>query len=996
MNGAVLTIRTDTRVHANAPASFTGSLGTTSISAALGGGVLIDARNVREVWFNSGSGTVPAIGTSITQGGVAGYLLGVWADLNSLPVVVGGAMPAAGFIKMREVTGGAFAAGALGGITATATGADTVSWIEIVQRTSATNTVPRLGYFRTRGDWYYLPVTTSGSANQTVQTPSMGSANTFIPCVWIETAAGSNVYEPFIGLTNTYFLDVNLGTDVRSKFVRIIGSGQFVIGHDGTVATGYVPPAGCRMRIPNILGHQCTIGTDSVNNFPNFTMITRPDFTTTSSGNIDFEYFINDWYHSLTAANEVIIKHCASFDSHSQSNTAQNTYIEDYHIGTHKATLNPLLLQNCQNGGKVIDCRFYRADAVGSGHPISLTGCFDFEFDNIYAGVVQYTRSSGRAISISQCIHITLNDIYQINSYSFFATSFNITLTNLDHTDRIKGNTDALGVGSYAIRLTASSDNIMVDGVTFGLKGTLAGFHNPYLGIFSSVQCSNVTFRNAGTKAAPLLCENDTNACQYIYVEGSANNIIRVQRAFLNITRSALFNSDNTSKNYLFESLGGSNGASRLLCVNGSAKDMRSASLGTTAGTAVYGTHYLDVFTSDTTGNVGFAMNEPTVQTAPYVSLVLAGTAGGFTAAGQAAMPNVGDELNIEMNYFAQGHTAFQNVAPTYAGTNPSTTLTFTYDIDTGSGYSGTYKTLDATNLSGETLDPAIGFKLKIKVVTHTAGSTNALTSILLATSSTLVAQLAIDYPLDLNFVTLSTSNVLADSRVQIYNTTTSEELYNEFLSTGNVALTFDTLGTSPLASDGDIIRYRVTKKGYLGYEQTVVFSDISGGEAYVQQVVDVNYVANGIDGATVTEFILDGANVQIDINDPDGATTVQRGYAWYSNVLTTEDGIRYAFGGFEAIDTITYRANADVMPFQFDNVGILPVHITGGYVYRSDGANLIADTSYSIWLDAGKAYIAGADAIAEGVRIEMDTNSTKLESINSNMLTTGKFLGLK
>jgi len=42
MNGGILTIRTDTRVHSNSPASMTGSIGATTTSATLGGGVLID------------------------------------------------------------------------------------------------------------------------------------------------------------------------------------------------------------------------------------------------------------------------------------------------------------------------------------------------------------------------------------------------------------------------------------------------------------------------------------------------------------------------------------------------------------------------------------------------------------------------------------------------------------------------------------------------------------------------------------------------------------------------------------------------------------------------------------------------------------------------------------------------------------------------------------------------------------------------------------------
>jgi len=53
-------------------------------------------------------------------------------------------MPASGFMKFREVTGGAFAIGALSGIGANATSASRQSWIEIVHDQATAITVPRL------------------------------------------------------------------------------------------------------------------------------------------------------------------------------------------------------------------------------------------------------------------------------------------------------------------------------------------------------------------------------------------------------------------------------------------------------------------------------------------------------------------------------------------------------------------------------------------------------------------------------------------------------------------------------------------------------------------------------------------------------------------------------------------------------------------------------------------------------------------------------------
>jgi hypothetical protein len=257
MNGGVLTIRTDTRWHANSPASMTGSIGATSISASLGGGIFIDGTKVRWLPYNTGTGNVPAVGTNITQSGVtSSYLLGVYESLTSAPSAVGAEMPVSGFIKFREVTG-QFVAGTLIGIEASATSEDVVGWIEIVQQQATANTVPRLGFYRTRGNWFYLDNTT-GEANQQLQIPTNGGGSgTRVAGVYIETAPNSGQYELFPALSSTFYTTANLGIDARSKFVFMGENGLITIGSNGTDTVGFLPPSGCKVRIPNIIGRQC-------------------------------------------------------------------------------------------------------------------------------------------------------------------------------------------------------------------------------------------------------------------------------------------------------------------------------------------------------------------------------------------------------------------------------------------------------------------------------------------------------------------------------------------------------------------------------------------------------------------------------------------------------------------------------------------------------------------------------------------------------------------
>lgn len=769
MNGGVLTIRTDTRWHANAPASMLGSIGSTTTSATLGGGVLLDGRNVRQLAYDTGSGTVPAIGTLVTQGGVTGYLLAVYANMTSAPTAVGAAMPATGFLKFREVTGGAFAAGALTGISASATGADVVGWIEVVQDQAVANTVPRLGFFRTRGDWFELGVT-SGAAAQTFQVPTNGGgAGTHVPAVWIETGVGTNVYESYPALLAAAMIPANLGTDARSKFVESVGGGVVRIGNNGTTNVGFVPPAGCRVRIPNVLGRQTSATNRALNLVPNATLATRPDFTTTSAGDIDFEFFMNDWYHLFASPFKVRMVNVATFDIHSTSNEAAPTELNNYCVGAYLGTSITLTLTSNPLGGTIIDSKFFRVGAATNGHGASLTTSSNYVFTNCHFGIITFARSTGYAFVANQCREIVMNNHYQYNGDSRFSTCANITINDIGHCDRFVGNTNATSP-LYVVVANTSSDNIKVDGITFGLLGTIANT-NPYAGVVFAQNSSNLIFRNAGTRTTPLAVTSG-NAPAYIFQDGGVNDGVLVQRMYM-VTRTSAYLTINTTKNLTMESVHGTVGSLQTLSLNTLVKGVRAASNSVTGGASVYGTHVFDMFTGDTTGVLWFAMNEPTTFSASDVVLTLAGATGGFTSGGQVSMPTIGDQLIITMPYFAIGITALANAVPTLTGTLTGN-FTYEYAIDTGSGF-GVYQTLNGANLSAETINPTIGFRLRLRITTATANTTNALTYVRINTVSTLAAQIANLYPLNTVASSFSLTGLAVGTEVVLFNSANVE-----------------------------------------------------------------------------------------------------------------------------------------------------------------------------------------------------------------------------
>lgn len=260
--GSSLTIRTDTRVHANAPASNTGSLGSVTINE---GELIWDSTAIRWMPYDSGTGNVPAIGTSVTQGAVSGYLLGVWSAINVAQTAVGEAMPATGFIKFREVTGGAFAAGALTGIGAAATGPDVQGWMEVVHDAAANITVPRLGKHTVRGGRFFLADTT-GVRGQTFQIPTMGSAAQLAPGLFIETGVASDEYEFWPALNGATAANgwsyVHIGnatgtTDARQKFLKATAGGVMTMGETWSVSGTYASIAAQAGTYAGV-AHSCT------------------------------------------------------------------------------------------------------------------------------------------------------------------------------------------------------------------------------------------------------------------------------------------------------------------------------------------------------------------------------------------------------------------------------------------------------------------------------------------------------------------------------------------------------------------------------------------------------------------------------------------------------------------------------------------------------------------------------------------------------------------
>lgn len=824
-NNTTLLIDTDSYQCANHSAAF-GSLDTVTYSG-IGGKLKIDGKNVRVIPYNTGSGNVPAIGTTITQGGVSGTFLGVWSSWLVEPTASGAAMPASGFIKVKGKTGGDFAAGALTGIGATATGADVVGWIEVRGADTATITVPRIGTFEVDGDWFELG-TTNGTRGQVLACPTAATVAGVFPGVWIETAAGSGVFERFTGVGNMVAL-ASAPTDERGKMVWQTTSG-IRIGSDGTNNVGYLPPTGCRVRIPNVILTCCTRTAGSGSGprvLPNATLATRQEFVTTAAGDIQIKGAVFQWYGNFLQAYRADVLRSAISDSLILQEIASAINVDDVIVAPTQAQLNNALnMLSCFGGGTFQNALLARFSLAASGAYVNVANYNKgITFNNVKSQTLlnrgNATTGAWTCTQNGDCVWTGCLDI---GGRQLHAGEQRPIIINQSYNDNFSGTTGT-GNPHYALEFTTGCVGVKVDGIDFDGGVNL----HPYSGLVSFTACYNWKVRNIGSTGAALNM-GSANACGVIVNGGGNNDTGLIQRCYTSNTRTGPWAFVNSDNNITIETVSGDYAdTSVMAALNAIMKGVRLTGA-TTGQTSVYGTHWKDSFTSATVGKVEVLCNEPTAASAAQCAIT-AGTPR-FNSAGQVALTTIGDQVTWEMPYFAKGHTALANLAATLTGTNTGN-LTYEFQCDKGAGYGGTWLTLNATNLNAQgAIDPAVGFRLKVRATCATANAGNLLTQIAIPTVTTSTAQNE-QYPLDT--VTLTLTGLVTGSDVVVRAAGASTILASvDANATSTWGYTYETVQ----AVDIDVI-----KPGYVPVPLVRNFTLPSANASLpVSQLADRNY----------------------------------------------------------------------------------------------------------------------------------------------------------
>jgi hypothetical protein len=251
----------------------------------------------------------------------------------------------------------------------------------------------------------------------------------------------------------------------------------------------------------------------------------------------------------------------------------------------------------------------------------------------------------------------------------------------------------------------------------------------------------------------------------------------------------------------------------------------------TTGQTSVYGTHWKDSFVSATVGKIEILCNEPTAASAAQCAIT-SGTPK-FNSAGQVALTTVGQQVTWEMPYYARGHTALANLAITLAGTNTGN-VTYEFQYDFGSGYNGSWLTLNAANLTGAgAITPATGAKLKVRATCATANAGNLLTNIAIPTVTTSVAQGGNAYPLYTVTLSLTCLVTVSDIVILAAGTETTRVLVDS-----HGCASYDYVYETPESIDVCIY-----KSGYIPFFIRAYALTTSDASLPIAQVADTTYL---------------------------------------------------------------------------------------------------------------------------------------------------------
>jgi hypothetical protein len=792
-----------------------------------------------------------------------------------------------------------------------------------------------------------------------------------------------------------------------SKNATVAGSftfrsplGTITLARRATNACGYKPDSGLRVRCPNAWMSTADSASWSGNQNWYTSTSSRWEITAAGGGIVTFDKVNCLWYHNTPGAYQWVMTNCG-VSGGAALNVGNVTlpliFNDNAGGGDCPQSFTVLNANNLPNGSSIqrnwlvrINNRSIADRVVTSADAVGMT--FNGNHLMQFGGEGTQDRSFGdnRMIEVSRWVDSSLDNNTFIGGLVLINTMLRCTVNNHVFADRMNGATTATN-GINAIILQTQCVDCMVSNLS--LIPGLTNVHPFSSGIVIQTGCLRCKVREIGTPSALFNC-GSSNQMSYT-VQVTSSNDCEINRIYNTANRFAVFNTTNTVYRLTCDNLWGGGAVGYILNQIDSVCRGMYGTPAANAAQSVYGSHWTDSFPSDTTGLVRVFFNEPTAASVAQMAIT-AGTPA-FTACGQISMPTAGDQIVAEMEYFCLGHTSLANIAPTLTGTL-TTNMSYEFQYDFGSGWNGSWLTLDATNLSGAgAITPATGFKLKIRVTTVTPDPTNALTSIRIDTVTDAVSQV-LTYPYKTD-ATIAVSVFESGSRLRIYNVTKATELLNDVVV--GTAYAYNYYNGIEIAV-GDVVELRVRKLGKEIITLTTV-ATLTGGSFLFAQLDQPQCTST-----TPTDVTIDYVNKKIRATGTRAAFSTQELVDIIGAAQATVDGIRLpAFAGISGNVTlkpgVTVGLTVDLLGWQtsWASGSVAQATLDGGNTVGGIAGDPIEDVvggpqvtnNVSAAATMNTANVPTAAQIAAAVRAELAVELARIDAATTTRLASASYV---
>lgn len=757
------------------------------------GELKIDARDTRWFAYNNGAGAYPniSLGANLRDGenNILGEVIGIWTTFPGNPTVYGsvgaGTTPAVtGWIKVRSLPVRSITNGenlniydTVNTMTLTAAENSKLGWLAIISLDYWSGTfrmMPR-GSIAMYGDWWELG-TSNGAANQTFNHYTLDG----VPAVWVEKYAGADVALGDVG----YEIWVNCGTYVQAKY-KTAGFGKVFSQSGGVLTFGSsangheIPANGCKLRVPNL--HFNTTNTTA------WATMTR-SVQATDYNNSAVYANGGEGRHQKMIAHRVIgdaftfqanrcgtdFRDVAVNINFRMDSCEGDVYMLRTGVGQHTTqNFNPLHVTGSRADSFLLeDCTFLAGgnSSPGSRFESALTPA-TFRRCKFIGGRASGYSTAFRALYVYISNYTTWEDCWVVGGDWYFGTCHNTLVKNPTLGDTVDG-TATVANGKHIQFVTSRS--CVVDGLN--KRGAFAALQSNVYGIIHSHTRTTLVVKNLGSwgslidcnaRTLPVTCYDNSHVEMYRCYWTNTAGFKFTDRIVPNSSQIKMFNCyDGVQVGF---SPGWMNTKIRgvyMTYINGTIFDWGGSSGRFNAIVQNPGFQPLDMFYSWTQGAVMFPASPPSSENPTYT---LSSGALYNTGTGYVHLLNAGEYVEWEMPYYVLGHKQLAASNPEIGGGSIANLLV-QYQLDTGSGFSGTWKTANAANLGGEPGNLQGGFRLKCRVSyvpTHNNATVSYVAFLTITDQATMQSSASL-YPMGQCIGTFN--GVEAGSEIRIYD----------------------------------------------------------------------------------------------------------------------------------------------------------------------------------------------------------------------------------